>query len=520
MRRRVWRHGTVSAVGFGCMSFGGFYGPTNEAESMRALARALDLGVDFWDTANVYGDGLCEQLIGKFLAEDTSRRSRVTLATKFAIRRRDDGARFFDNSAAHIREALEGSLKRLGVDHIDLYYVHRVDKAIPIEDTVGELARLVKAGAIGAIGLSEVAPDTLRRAHAVHPIAAVQSEYSLWTRNPELGLIQACAEAGAILVAFSPLGRGYLSGLLQNVETFGDKDFRHANPRFQGVNWRRNRDRLDAYLKLAKSWGVKPATLAIAWTLARAPHIVPIPGTRTADSSRGMRRGGRHRSDRGAARRHRARAAGRLRRRRALFRPAMGGNPEVLRRSDGRAERRCLAAQRNANGPLSDDRRTARVCPRADDAPARLDERREIVLRPLLDVVFQEMVEHRRVALAALLNGISRARFSAAATASVSCGLTISAPVELLRRAGELRQHQHAGIVRILRREILLGDEIHAVAQRRHHGDVGGAIKAGQNGARIGPVDVADRRPGRVAETAVDLADEAGHLGFRSRRIA
>ena len=180
---------------------------------MRTLARALDLGVDFWDTANVYGDGLCEQVIGKFLAEDKSRRGRVTLATKFAIRRRDDGARFFDNSPAHIREALDGSRKRLGVDHIDLYYVHRVDKSIPIEDTVGELARLVKAGAIGAIGLSEVAPDTLRRAHAVHPIAAVQSEYSLWTRNPELGLIQACAEAGAILVAFSPLGRGYLSGL-------------------------------------------------------------------------------------------------------------------------------------------------------------------------------------------------------------------------------------------------------------------------------------------------------------------
>ena len=282
MRRRVWRHGTVSAVGFGAMSFGGFYGPTDEESSMRTLARALELGVDFWDTANVYGDGLCEKVIGKFLAEDPGRRSKVTLATKFAIRRRDDGARFFDNSPAHIREALEGSMKRLGVDHIDLYYVHRVDKAIPIEDTVGELGRLVKAGLIGAIGLSEVAPDTLRRAHAAHPIAAVQSEYSLWTRNPELGLIQACAEAGAILVAFSPVGRGYFSGLLQNVETFAENDFRHANPRFGGVNWRRNRDRLDAYLKLAKSWGVKPATLAIAWTLANAPHVVPIPGTRSA----------------------------------------------------------------------------------------------------------------------------------------------------------------------------------------------------------------------------------------------
>jgi aryl-alcohol dehydrogenase-like predicted oxidoreductase len=282
MRRRVWRQGTVSAVGFGCMSFGGFYGPTNEAESMRAMARALELGVDFWDTANVYGDGLCEQVMGKFLAQDKSRRAQVTLATKFAIRRRNDGARFFDNTAAHIREALDGSRKRLGVDHIDLYYVHRVDKSIPIEDTVGELARLIKEGAIGAIGLSEIAPDTLRRAYNVHPIAAVQSEYSLWTRNPELGLVQACAESGALMVAFSPLGRGYLSGLLQDVETFDDKDFRHANPRFQGVNWHRNRDRLEAFLILAKSWGLKPATLAIAWTLAKAPHIVPLPGTRTA----------------------------------------------------------------------------------------------------------------------------------------------------------------------------------------------------------------------------------------------
>ena len=282
MRRRVWRNGTVSSVGFGAMSFGGFYGPTDEGESLRTLAHALDLGVDFWDTANVYGEGLCERVIGKFLAEDPARRKRVTLATKFAIRRREDGARFFDNSAAHIREALEGSLKRLQVDHVDLYYVHRIDRAIPVEDTVGELARLVTAGAIGAIGLSEVAPDTLRRAAAVHPIAAVQSEYSLWTRNAELGLIQACAETGALMVAFSPLGRGFFSGLLQDVESFPDNDFRRANPRFHGVNWRRNRDRLRAYLKLAAAWGVKPATLAVAWTLARAPHVVPIPGSRSA----------------------------------------------------------------------------------------------------------------------------------------------------------------------------------------------------------------------------------------------
>lgn len=282
-RRRFGREATVSAVGFGCMSFGGFYGATTEAETMAALARALELGVDFWDTANVYGEGLSETLIGKFLHQDKSRRGKVTLATKFAIRRLPDGRREFDNSVGHMHEALDASLTRLGVDHVDLYYVHRVDRRIPIEDTVGELARLVEAGKIGAIGLSEVAPDTLRRAHAVHPIAAVQSEYSLWTRGPELGLIDACAETGTVLVAFSPVARGFLGGRLQNVERFDAGDFRHANARFTGLNWRRNRDRLEPFLKLAASWGVAPATLAVAWTLAKAPHVVPIPGTRSAE---------------------------------------------------------------------------------------------------------------------------------------------------------------------------------------------------------------------------------------------
>jgi aryl-alcohol dehydrogenase-like predicted oxidoreductase len=281
-RRRFGPNGEVSAVGFGCMSFGGIYGSTSEAESQRALARALELGVDFWDTANVYGEGISERAIGKFFAEDRTRRGKVTLATKFAIRRMADGTRAFDNSPEHMRESLEGSLKRLGVDRVDLYYVHRYDQRIPIEDTVGELARLVKTGKIGAIGLSEIAPDTLRRAAAVHPIAAVQSEYSLWTRNPELGLIQACEEVGALMVAFSPLGRGYFSGLLQQADTFREKDFRNGNPRFTEPNWRRNRDRLAPYLDLAARWGLNPSTLAIAWTLAKAPNIVPIPGTRTA----------------------------------------------------------------------------------------------------------------------------------------------------------------------------------------------------------------------------------------------
>ena len=312
------------------MSFGGFYGATTEADTMRALARALELGVDFWDTADVYGEGVSETMIGKFLAGDKSRRATITLATKFGIRREPDGRRVFDNSPEHIRKSLEGSLKRLGVDRIDLYYVHRVDRSIPIEDTVDAFARHVEAGTIGAIGLSEVAPDTLRRAHDVHPIAAAQSEYSPWTRNPELGLIQACAEAGALMVAFSPLGRGFFSGLLQDVETFGEKDFRHSNPRFEGLNWRRNRDRLSAFLALAKSWGVKPATLAIAWALAKAPHIVPIPGTRSADHLEEMGGRRRHRPRPGPTRRSRARSSGRLRRRRALFGPAMGGHSEIL----------------------------------------------------------------------------------------------------------------------------------------------------------------------------------------------
>ena len=262
------------------MSFAGAYGPADAAEADRAMSRALDLGIDFWDTANVYGEGVSETLIGRWLAADPARRAKITLASKFAIRRTADGTRVFDNSPEHMRESLEGSLKRLGTTHIDLYYVHRYDQKFPIEDTVGELAKHVAAGKIRAIGLSEIAPDTLRRASAVHPIAAVQSEYSLWTRGPELGLLQACAEVGATMVAFSPVARGFFGGLLQETETFPANDFRAANPRFVGLAWRRNRDRLVPFLALARSLGVAPATLAIAWTMAKAPHVVPIPGTR------------------------------------------------------------------------------------------------------------------------------------------------------------------------------------------------------------------------------------------------
>lgn len=270
----------VHPVGLGCMSLSGFYGPSSEAEALRLLAAAMELGVNFLDTANAYGLGMSESRIGKFLAEDRGRRAKVTLASKFAISRKPDGSRFIDNSEAHMIEALDGSLKRLGVDHVDLYYVHRLDPRFPIEETVGALARQVEKGKIGAIGLSEMAPDTLRRAHAVHPIAAMQSEYSLWTRGPELGLLQTCRELGVAFVAFSPVGRGALSGRVRDIDALAAGDFRKNNPRFTGLNWKRNLARIDAYVELADSFGRDPCELALAWVLAQGQHVLAIPGTR------------------------------------------------------------------------------------------------------------------------------------------------------------------------------------------------------------------------------------------------
>ena len=270
----------VHPVGLGCMSLSGFYGPSSEAEAQRLLASALDLGVTFFDTANAYGLGESENRIGRFLAEDRSRRAKITLATKFSITRDAEGKRFIDNSEAHMIASLDASLKRLGVDHVDLYYVHRLDARAPIEETVGALAVQVEKGKIGAIGLSEMAPDTLRRACAVHPIAAMQSEYSLWTRAPELGMLQACRELGVAFVAFSPVARGALSGRVRDVEALGTSDFRRGNPRFTGRNWQRNLARIDAYLELAQSLGRDPCELAIAWVLAQGPHVLAIPGTR------------------------------------------------------------------------------------------------------------------------------------------------------------------------------------------------------------------------------------------------
>ena len=272
----------VHPVGLGCMSFAGFYGATNETDSLATLARALELGVDFWDTANVYGDGLSESAIGKFLREDRTRRDKVVLGTKFAIKRDAEGRRSIDNSAPYMRECLDASLRRLGVDHVDLYYVHRLDARIPVEETVAALADEMRKGKIGAIGLSEVAPDTLRRACAVHPIGAVQSEYSLWTRSPELGLIQTCREFDVAFVPFSPLARGAIGGTLRDPDALSERDFRRGTPRFSGLSWKRNLAMIDRYVAFAADWGVDPSALAIAWTLAKGEHLIPIPGTRTA----------------------------------------------------------------------------------------------------------------------------------------------------------------------------------------------------------------------------------------------
>jgi len=270
----------VSAMGLGCMSFIGFYGAADDVESLRVLQRALDLGVTFWDTANAYGNGKSESLLGRFFAENPGSREKVFLASKFGISRTPEGGRLIDNSPEHLVASLDASLKRLGVEKIDLYYLHRLSTEIPVEETVAAMAKQVAAGKIGAIGLSEVAPDTVRRAHAVHPIAAVQSEYSLWSRGPELGLIDVCREISATLVAFSPLGRGYFGGELSDLESMPPSEFRRVNPRFQPLNWERNLVWLKRFLRLAAEWNMAPATVALAWVLAKAPHIVPIPGTR------------------------------------------------------------------------------------------------------------------------------------------------------------------------------------------------------------------------------------------------
>lgn len=269
---------TISALGLGCMGMSENYGPSDDAGSLKVLARALDLGINFWDTADSYGPFHNEELIGKFLA---GRREQVIIATKFGfVRSGDPDAPAIDNSPDYIRRACEGSLRRLGVEAIDLYYAHRIDPARPIEATVGAMAELVRAGKVRALGLSEVSAMTLRRAAAVHPIAAVESEYSLWERGVEREVLPACRELGVSFVAFSPLGRGFLTGTVTNVAALAADDYRRQLPRFQGDAAAHNQGLVAQLAEVAREHRCSAGQLALAWLLARSPEVIPIPGTR------------------------------------------------------------------------------------------------------------------------------------------------------------------------------------------------------------------------------------------------
>jgi aryl-alcohol dehydrogenase-like predicted oxidoreductase len=281
MKTRTLGQGlTVSAEGLGCMGMSAWYGTTDEAESIATIHRALELGIFFLDTADIYGSrmGENEQLVGRAIAD---RRDDVVLATKFGNHTAEDGTRSIIGRPEYVREAIDRSLSRLGVDHVDLYYQHRVDKTVPIEETVGALKELVEAGKVRHVGLSEASAETIRRAHAVHPITALQSEWSLWSRDVETnGVLDTVRELGIGFVAYSPLGRGMLTGRFTSPDDFEDGDFRRGHPRFQGASFQRNLDLVAVVREIADDKGCTAGQLALAWVLARGDDVVPIPGTK------------------------------------------------------------------------------------------------------------------------------------------------------------------------------------------------------------------------------------------------
>ncbi|KAA2235796.1 aldo/keto reductase [Salinarimonas soli] len=278
MQQRTLGSLDVSALGLGCMGMSEFYGPGDEAESIATIQRALDLGVAFLDTADMYGVGRNEELVGRAIR---GRRHEVILATKFGNVRGPGGERLgISGKPDYVRQACEASLRRLGVEVIDLYYQHRVDPQTPIEETVGAMAELVRQGKVRHLGLSEAGPETIRRAHAVHPITALQTEYSLWSRDPEGGILDTVRALGIGFVPYSPLGRGFLTGQIKSIEDLAPDDFRRNGPRFQGENFQKNLDLVQVVETMAREKGCTPAQLALAWVLAQGPDIVPIPGTK------------------------------------------------------------------------------------------------------------------------------------------------------------------------------------------------------------------------------------------------